>query len=182
MLAKFILIISCLFEYKLLYLQINLDGMYLAKEIADWILSRFNTESGDTISPLKLQKLLYYCQAWHYTIFNEPLFEEDIQAWAHGPVVPSQYKRFANTLRNATIDLSIIDLNPPSLPHNSEELLIEVMDIYGEHTAYYLEQLTHKERPWYETRGDLPSYAASERVIPLSLMYEYYHSVNAQKD
>ena len=154
--------------------------MFTANEIADWILSRFNIESGDTVSPLKLQKLLYYCQAWHYTIFNEPLFDEGIQAWAHGPVVPSQYKRFANIPRYANIDISTIELNVPNLCINSEELLEEVMDIYGEHTAYYLEQLTHRERPWVETRGDLPEYAASDSVISLDLMYEYYNSVNAK--
>ena len=154
--------------------------MFTATQIANWILSRINTNSGDTISPLKLQKLLYYCQAWHYTIFNEPIFDEDIQAWAHGPVVPSQYRRFANIARYTNIDISVIDLDQPSLSRDSEDLLEEVMDIYGEHTAYYLEQLTHKERPWLETRGDLPEYAATDRVIPLELMYEYYHSVNAQ--
>lgn len=152
--------------------------MFTAKQIADWILSRFNIDSGDTVSPLKLQKLIYYCQAWHYTIFKAPLFEEEIQAWAHGPVVPSQYKRFANIPRYANIDISKLDLEQPSLPRNSEELLEEVMDIYGEHTAYYLEQLTHHERPWAETRGKTPEHAASEKVITLDLMYEYYHSVN----
>ena len=45
--------------------------MYTSKQIADWILSKINKEAGDTISPLKLQKLLYYCQAWHYTIFDK---------------------------------------------------------------------------------------------------------------
>lgn len=156
--------------------------MFTSTQITDWILSRFNIDSGDTVSPLKLQKLLYYCQAWHYTIFNEPLFDEEIQAWAHGPVVPSQYKRFANIPRYSYIDISTINLEPPLLCRDSEDLLIEVMDIYGEHTAYYLEQLTHKERPWAETRGDLPEEASSDRVIPLCLMYEYYHSVNGQKD
>ncbi len=156
--------------------------MYSANQIADWILAQINIESGDTISPLKLQKLLYYCQAWHYTIFNEPLFEEEIQAWAHGPVVPSQYHRFADTPRSTNIDISIITLEPPTLPRDCEELLKEVMDIYGEHSASYLEQLTHNERPWVETRGNLPEYAASDKVIPLSLMYEYYHSVNVKEN
>ena len=50
--------------------------MFKANQIADWFLSRTDMQSGDTISHLKLQKLVYYVQAWHYTIFNEPLFEE----------------------------------------------------------------------------------------------------------
>ena len=155
--------------------------MYTATQIADWILSHVNIDAGDTISPLKLQKLLYYCQAWHYTIFRKPLFNEDIQAWAHGPVVPSQYKRFANIQRYEIIDIRNIILSTIVLPTDSRELLEEVMDIYAEHTAYYLEQLTHKERPWAETRGDLPDYMASDKVISLDLMYEYYNTVNNAK-
>lgn len=152
--------------------------MFTASEITDWILARINTNAGDTVSPLKLQKLLYYCQAWHYTIFATPLFDEEIQAWAHGPVVPSQYRRFNSTPRYANIDISQIELNVPVLSSQSEELLEEVMDIYGEHSAYFLEQLTHKERPWAETRGTLPEYQSSDKVIPLTLMAEYYKSVN----
>ena len=74
------------------------DNMYTSQQIADWILSQLNSNSGDTISPLKLQKLLYYCQAWHYTIFNEVLFDERIEAWTHGPVVPSQYIRLYDNI------------------------------------------------------------------------------------
>lgn len=154
--------------------------MYTAKQIADWILSKINNNSGDTISPLKLQKLLYYCQAWHYTIFSEKLFDERIEAWAHGPVVPSQYKRFAFMRCYDPINLSKVSITPASFEPNSrtESLLNEVMDIYLEHTAGYLEQLTHKEMPWKKTRGDLEPYAASNKEITLDLMKEYYSSVN----
>lgn len=152
--------------------------MYTAKQIADWILSRINKEAGDTISPLKLQKLLYYCQAWHYTIFDEKLFDERIEAWAHGPVVPSQYKRFSYILIYDNIDVDKIKKEAVTFPKHTEELLNEVMDIYAEHTASYLERLTHEEMPWKKTRGDLEPYQASNKEIPLSLMKEYYSSVN----
>ena len=147
--------------------------MYTSKQIADWILSKINKEAGDTISPLKLQKLLYYCQAWHYTIFDKKLFDERIEAWAHGPVVPSQYKRFAF--------MRCYDPIPAVFEPNSEteSLLNEVMEIYLEHTAGYLEQLTHKEMPWKKTRGNLEPYAASNKEITLDLMKEYYSMVNA---
>lgn len=154
--------------------------MYTSKQIADWILSRINKNSGDTISPLKLQKLLYYCQAWHYTIFDKKLFDERIEAWAHGPVIPSQYKRFAFMRCYDPINLDRININPAEFEPNSEteSLLNEVMEIYLEHTAGYLEQLTHKEMPWKKNRGNLESYEASNKEIPLPLMKEYYSSVN----
>ncbi len=155
--------------------------MYTSKLIADWILSMINKEAGDTISPLKLQKLLYYCQAWHYTIFDKKLFDERIEAWAHGPVVPSQYKRFAFMRCYDPINLDRININPAVFEPNSEteSLLNEVMEIYLEHTAGYLEQLTHKEMPWKKTRGNLEPYAASNKEITLDLMKEYYSMVNA---
>jgi uncharacterized phage-associated protein len=151
---------------------------YPATQISDWILSKYNPDAGDSITPLKLQKLLYYCQAWHYTIFNEPLFKDSIEAWTHGPVVPSQFKRFAHLRMCDNILATPIHIEKVNLEKDTEELLNEVINMYGQHTAYYLEQLTHTERPWKETRGDLDYSAASSKVITLELMKEYYSSVN----
>lgn len=154
--------------------------MKTAKEIADWILSKINSEAGDTISPLKLQKLLYYCQAWHYTLFGEKLFDEKIEAWAHGPVVVSQYTRFRDVLAYSNIDVAnnADEITAPTLSERTEELLKEVMDIYGEHSASYLENLTHSEKPWKQTRGNIPPEARSNNEIPVELMKEYYSSIN----
>ena len=154
------------------------DNMYTSQQIADWILSQLNSNSGDTISPLKLQKLLYYCQAWHYTIFNEVLFDERIEAWTHGPVVPSQYRRFSYIRLYDNIKINNLNVDVPILCPKTEELLNEVMNIYGEHSADYLEKLTHRENPWKETRGDLPEYARSDKEITSNLMKEYYSSIN----
>jgi uncharacterized phage-associated protein len=161
----------------MIFKPINMNK-YKARQIADWILGKFNTESGDTISPLKLQKLLYYCQAWHFTIFDKTLFNERIEAWAHGPVVPSQFKRFSHLRMCDNILANPVQMGKVDLEKEAEELLDEVIDIYGQHTAYYLEQLTHKERPWKETRGNIEPYLKSNKEIPLILMKEYYSSVN----
>ena len=153
--------------------------MYTAEQIADWILGKVDTEKGDTISPLKLQKLLYYCQAWTYTIFNEKLFDEKIEAWAHGPVVPSQYKRFKDTIAYSNIDITKTCIKTVVLRDKKiEDLLNEVMDIYGEHSASYLENLSHSEKPWKETRGNLPSHERCNKEIRLNVMKEYYSSIN----
>lgn len=146
--------------------------MYTAKQIADWILSKIDVEAGDTISPLKLQKLLYYCQAWSLTVFKTPIFNERIEAWAHGPVVPSQYKRFAGVLRNSNIIIK--DIDAPKLESESERLLNEVMSIYGEHSASYLEELTHQETPWIEARVGLEPWAASNEEIKHETIIAFY--------
>lgn len=64
---------------------------YTASQIAKWLLSAIDRDSGDSITPLKLQKLIYYAQAWSLALPERayPLFDEDMQAWAHGPVVES---------------------------------------------------------------------------------------------
>lgn len=153
--------------------------MRTSREIADWILSRINTVAGDTISPLKLQKLLYYCQAWHLAIFDEALFEEEIEAWAHGPVVPSQYSRFADILRTDSIDIADSELKTTKLTKETEDLLNEVIEIYGEHSASYLENLTHSESPWIDARKDLKSWERSNNVISKESMREFYVRLNS---
>lgn len=148
--------------------------MYKSRQIADWIIHKTH----GNITHSKLQKLLYYCQAWHYTIFNEVLFDERIEAWAHGPVVPSQYRRFSYIRLYDNIKINNLNVDVPILCPKTEELLNEVMNIYGEHSADYLEKLTHRENPWKETRGDLPEYARSDKEITLNLMKEYYSFIN----
>lgn len=150
--------------------------MYTSKQIADWILSKTNVESGDTISPLKLQKLLYYCQAWHLTVFDEPLFNDKIEAWAHGPVVPTQYSRFAYILRNDHIKIKSINLDIPTFSESTAGLLDEVISLYGEHSANYLEQLTHGEKPWIDARAGIEPWRASNAEITHASMVEFYSS------
>lgn len=152
--------------------------MYTSQQIADWILSKINTYSGDTISPLKLQKLLYYCQVWHYTIFDDILFNERIEAWTHGPVVPSQYKRFSYIRLYDNIQIINLDIDVPTLSSKIEELLNEVMNIYGEHSADYLEKLVQREMPYKKTRENMSDYIHCDKEIKLYLIKEYYSSIN----
>ncbi|WNJ21560.1 type II toxin-antitoxin system antitoxin SocA domain-containing protein [Pontibacter sp. G13] len=148
--------------------------MYTAHQIADWILSKIDLEAGDSITPLKLQKLLYYCQAWHLTVFKKPLFEERIQAWAHGPVVYSQFDRFRDNTMYDGIPVNTIELDVPQFPKEVQDLLEEVMEIYGEHSGSYLEALTHQESPWVDARGDLAPHERSQNVISHEVMIAFY--------
>jgi uncharacterized phage-associated protein len=65
--------------------------------VAEWFINRADRQAGDDMTHLKLQKLIYFAQAWHLANTGEPLFSEEMQAWTHGPVVPSvwhKYKQF----------------------------------------------------------------------------------------
>lgn len=151
-----------------------MSSKYTANQIADWFLCNMDLESGESISHLKLQKIIYYAQAWSLTLLNKPLFDEDIEAWTHGPVIPSVYKRFRESRWEA---LSVPASCPDIIEENIESLLKEISSVYGKFNAKHLENLTHRDGPWSDTRGDLPPEKASSRPIPKELMQEYYRSV-----
>lgn len=148
--------------------------MYKVDNIADYFLSSISEDKGDTISPLKLQKLVYYAQAWHYTLFDSPLFNERIEAWVNGPVVPSLYTRFAGVTKHSAINISSLNIEDFDFDARTLKLLNEVSQIYGEKSGSYLENLTHSEQPWIKARGITPPYAISKNEITLESMKEFY--------
>lgn len=152
--------------------------MYTPNQIADYFLSQIDTDKGDTISPLKLQKLVYYAQAWHFTVFKKPLFSEKIEAWRNGPVVPSLYKRFVSKYyKENAIRIGEEDLNVPEFPNDTKKLLEEVLSIYGERSGSYLEALTHKEEPWLIARGNKKPFESCSAEITLDSMSKYYSAL-----
>lgn len=142
-----------------------------AEQVAQFMIA-FSHEHGDPISNLKLQKLLYYAQAWFLALKDRPLFDERIEAWAHGPVVPPVYGQFKKwTWQPIDNDARVPELAAPIREH-----LEEVMDVYGDMSANQLEKLTHSEDPWRIARGNLPADAASNAVIPLDAMKTFYRA------
>lgn len=103
--------------------------------------------SGELVSNLKLQKLLYYVQGFHLAAFGEPLFEEEIEAWMYGPVVPSvydHYQEYGN--KGIEPEREVLALSP-----EEEALFAEVLRVYGDYSAIGLMNLTHNESPWKST-------------------------------
>lgn len=108
--------------------------------MADWDTAN----GGDNMTNLRLQKLLYYEQGYHLAKFESPLFEEDVEAWIYGPVVPvvyDYYKQYGSQILPVPSDE--IDLS-----EDEETLFGEVFEAYREFSAIGLMNLTHKERPW----------------------------------
>jgi len=56
-------------------------------------VAKYITEQTGEVSAMKLQKLMYYAQAWNLVWEEEALFPNDFQAWANGPVLPTLYAR-----------------------------------------------------------------------------------------
>jgi uncharacterized phage-associated protein len=139
-------------------------------DIAEYFIWLAN-ETGSFISNLKLQKLVYYSQAWYLAIYEQPLFSEDFQAWVHGPVVPELYDRYKR------FSWQPIQAEPtPSFSENVTSFLEEVADTYFACDAYELERMTHLEDPWLRARNSLPPDATSNEVIRKEWMQEYYGS------
>lgn len=125
-------------------------GMLSAKNVAEYFLYKASLEEeAELITPLKLQKLLYYAQGFFLAIYSKPLFHERVEKWKHGPVVPEVYHLYKENGGNAIpsplkIDLTIFD-------DKTIELLDEVYRVYGQFSAFALKNLTHQEPPWLTT-------------------------------
>ncbi|WKM72881.1 DUF4065 domain-containing protein [Klebsiella oxytoca] len=118
-------------------------------DVADYFLSRCDEESGDTISNLKLQKLVYYAQGFSLVLLEKPLFGEKIEAWMHGPVVPDLYRHFRQYGNCALPTPEQLDLS--KYTEEEIELLDEVYKVYGQFSAWKLRNMTHEELPWRQT-------------------------------
>lgn len=142
--------------------------MLTCHDIARYFLSLTDEDSGDLISNLKLQKLVYYAQGFHLAKYESPLFSEDIYAWTHGPVVPSlynEYKRYGSGPIPCPTDLNYELYNS-----ETRAFLDEVYSVYGQFSAWKLRNMTHEESPWKEV-------AESSGVIRRDTMQEYFKTL-----
>lgn len=136
-------------------------------------VAKYITEKQVKLSAMKLQKLMYYSQAWHlvWTDMDE-LFEEDFEAWANGPVIPALYSKHQGRF-TVTAEL-FPDADASNLTTDERETIDRVLAFYGEKTAQWLSDLTHEEAPWNDARQGLPPGAPSRNVITKSAMHEFY--------
>lgn len=142
-----------------------------AKDVATYFVWKSNQEKKD-ITNKKIQKLLYYAQAWSLVLKNKPLFGENIEAWIHGPTVRdvySLYKKYGfGPIRLEVAEKDIAKLK------TEKDLLDTIWRVYGKFDADYLEELTHNEEPWIEARQGLEGNIASTNVIPQETMKAFY--------
>jgi uncharacterized phage-associated protein len=139
-----------------------------ARDVAGYLLSLQDEDAGDTISNLKLQKLLYYAQGFYLAERGRPLFEEVIEAWPHGPVVPDVYHAFKEHGREALP--ANVGYDEESIDKNVADFLNEIYRVYGQFSAWKLSKMTHEEPPWKETANGAPiSHVALQRYFKTQL-------------
>lgn len=140
------------------------------KDIANyfiWLASQTDVE----INSYKLQKIVYYAQAWHLGVYGTPLFDADFQAWIHGPVIPDLLENYQRLFSWESIAEK---MEKPQLPEQIEEFLAEVAEAYFKYDDETLERMTCSEMPWLEARGNLPRDESCHAIISQESMKKYY--------
>lgn len=122
---------------------------YTAPQIAKWFIKRANSEEIEDgvfegITNLKLQKIIYFAQAASLGITGKPLFDDEIEAWKYGPVIPSVYHIYKENKNNPIPTPDDV----PEFDSDTERLLSDIWDIFGGASASHLVEETHKHKPW----------------------------------
>lgn len=138
--------------------------------VADLILCRFR-DKGEPVDHLRLQKLVYYVQAWRLALYGEPLFNGEIQAWIHGPVQPQIYSRFKEWRWRPIVPEG---LKCPDLPPEVCDHIDEVLSVYSGFSGEELESIVHQEEPWLKARRGLPPLEPSNNIIDEKDMEVFY--------
>ncbi len=140
-----------------------------AKEIASFYIQLLNSIPDNSIDNLKLNKILYFAQAWSLAKRGKPIFSEEIQAWDYGPVIPEVYHVYKCCGSNA-IEEAEAPFDEKKLSSEELDLLIDVYRNYGKYTGWALKDMTHRRgSPWSQVyrRGQ-------NNVISKDAMREYY--------
>lgn len=121
------------------------------EEVANYFLDKLEAETGDCISNLKLQKLVYYAQGFVMALKNKKLFNDDIKAWEHGPVIERLYRKYKENGSKPITRPDNIEFPKLSQYEDLMDILDEVYEVYGQYSAWRLRDMTHKETPWLNT-------------------------------
>jgi uncharacterized phage-associated protein len=153
--------------------------------ICDYIINKVKSDEDILLSNLKLQKLLYYVQAWYLAYYDKPIFVGKFEAWVHGPVNRAIYERFKNT-KNIYSNISIEDIisnDFTKLQEKDKQFIDEVLEAYMPFSGTELEYMVHNETPWMDARGDLLPTSRCTTEIDDKLITSFYKKrINAENN
>lgn len=145
-----------------------------AIEISKFFLSK------RCLTPKKIQKLVYYAYAWFIALNNQSadnieniLFEEQPEAWIHGPVFPSLYQEYKSYNWNEVPQASEPEISNDDL----KSFLNDVWNTFGKFSADQLEYMTHQELPWINARNNVNNMEPSNNIISQKDIFIYYNSL-----
>ena len=142
-------------------------------DVADYILNKVGR-----VTSMKLQKLVYYAQAWSLAWDDEPMFDEDFQAWANGPVCPELFREHKGQF--GLSEDFFVHYKKNALSQQQTETIDIVLGDYASMSPHELSDLTHREYPWIHARGNTPLGMPCENTIDKEVMRQYYSGLLAE--
>lgn len=137
-------------------------------------------EKLEEVTPLMLQKLLYFIQGVYSALYGKPIFVEDCRAWIHGPVYPEVYELFRDFKYNPIDDarFALLERNEDALTDDEKKVIDLVVNTFGMYAGKVLEKITHNEDPWMEARKGYEDSIPSSELLPKDRIMKYYIAVN----
>ena len=136
----------------------------------------------EEVTPLMLQKLLYYIQGIYSALYDTPIFFEDCRAWVHGPVFEEIYNLFKEFKYNPIDDarFAILEGSEEALTDNERDIIDLVLNTFGMYGGKTLERITHKEEPWLVARKGYDDGIPSQEIIPKESIQRYFKAVDKE--
>lgn len=137
-------------------------------------------EKLEEVTPLMLQKLLYFIQGIYSALYGKPIFEEDCKAWVHGPVYPEVYELFRDFKYNPIDDarFAMIERTVDTLTEEEKKVIDLVVNTFGMYGGKVLERITYSEAPWKEARKGYGDSIPSSELLPKDRIMKYYVDIN----
>lgn len=134
----------------------------------------------EEVTPLMLQKLLYFIQGVYSALYGKPVFAEDCRAWIHGPVYPEVYDLFRDFKYNPIDDarFALLEGTEDALTEDEKRVIDLVVNTFGMYGGKVLEKITHNETPWTEARKGYGDSIPSSELLPKDTIMNYYIAVN----
>lgn len=148
----------------------KITSLYKASQISDYFIYLASqpisggTDEIEGISNLKLQKMLYFAQAYFLSKINKALFSDKIEAWEYGPVVPEIYHKYKRHGRNSIILISTNN----DISEKHKEIIKEVWVAFGGYSARKLVDISHSHSPWKD------AYKSHKKEISVKSIQLYY--------
>lgn len=142
--------------------------------IAHYFMAKSREQGRTDFTNKKLQKLMFYAQAWSLVLNNQPIIDDKFEAWIHGAAIPALYRVYKDYgWSNITEAFDTSEFS--QLTNEERELLDDVWTVYGQnYDADYLELLNHSEEPWQKARQDVAPFESSNAEISEAVMKEFY--------
>jgi len=168
---------------------------FTAKSVANYFFDLAKSQSDHSVSPMKMQKLVYFAHGWSLGLTGNPLIDEQVQAWPYGPVIPTLYHEFKHFGNGEITDyatelnwgnsggrLGEFEVITPQIPNDASDrtqysraLLNKVWEIYRPYSPIQLSNITHEPgTPWHSVSVNFSGGIPKDTAIPNEIIREYF--------